>query len=56
MGNTFVHCGNLMWRVAKLVVICYFCIRNTKDKYTIIDVNDWIENDDSLEVPAKEGY
>ena len=32
------------------------CIRNTKDKYTIIDVNDWIENDDSLEVPAKEGY
>lgn len=32
------------------------CIRNTKDKYTIIDVNDWIENDDSLEVPTKEGY
>ncbi|MBO5454183.1 MAG: cytidine deaminase [Clostridia bacterium] len=32
------------------------CVRNTKDKYTVIDVNDWIENDDSLEVPAKEGY
>ena len=24
------------------------CVRNTKDTYTVIDVNDWIENDDSL--------
>ena len=23
-------------------------IRNTKDEYTVVDVNDWIENDDSL--------
>ena len=32
------------------------CVRNTKDTYTVIDVNDWIENDDSLNVPSKEGY
>jgi dCMP deaminase len=23
-------------------------IRNTKDDYTVVNVNDWIENDDSL--------
>jgi dCMP deaminase len=29
-------------------------LRNTKDEYTVIDVNDYIENDDSLE--GKFGY
>lgn len=29
-------------------------VRNTKDTYTIIDVNEWIENDDSLS--ENEGY
>jgi len=32
------------------------CVRNTKETYTVIDVNDWIENDDSLNIPSKEGY
>ena len=29
-------------------------IRNTHDDYTIVDVNDWIENDESLD--GKLGY
>ncbi len=29
-------------------------IRNTHDEYTVVDVNDWIENDESLE--GKLGY
>ncbi len=32
------------------------CVRNTKTEYTVIDVSEWIENDDSLEIPSKEGY
>jgi dCMP deaminase len=31
-------------------------VRDTKTEYRVIDVNDWIENDDSLNISLGEGY
>ncbi len=49
-ANSCSMCKRLIINAGIATVI----VRNTPTEYTIIDVNDWIENDDSLE--GKFGY
>ncbi len=41
-------CCQMCKRLVINAGISHVYVRETKDKYTVYDVNDWIENDDSL--------